>query len=323
VLIAETEPDYIDDLRLAVETGDEFAIQESLESAAACETCISEMINILGDPSYDKIFRKQIANSLLKSGNQEGILSVIKSIVAAHNDKDLEFKDELMQTLADVNSIETADALADILTEKASFSSELQDMPEDVIYAIKKAIRLTPNENVGENLAQKYFDAPTEEEKKILYEINHPVMIARLAADAYEQKDTETSDRLMEQLAEDEDNTVIKGMMILARDNSIPLEIISNMLSFWSLSNADNDQSHFAFVEYLSNAEFSPEERAIAASALAYETDKEMAISALKKAQLFEEDPLVQESINNALNHISENSQVEMVTDPDDILENI
>jgi len=121
--------------------------------------------------------------------------------------------------------------------------------------------------------------------------------------------DNETADRLLGELAGDEENGAIRGMMILARDKSIPLENVTNMLSFWSISNADNEQSHFAFVEYLSNAEFSPEERAVAAYAIANEKDKEMAIAALKKAQLFEEDPLVQESISNALSRITDNTQ--------------
>ena len=97
--------------------------------------------------------------------------------------------------------------------------------------------------------------------------------------------------------------------MILAREQSISLDNVTNMLSSCSFMNSQDDQTHFMFVGYLGNAEFSPEERSLAAYAMASENDKEMAISALKKAQLFEEDPLVKQYIEDALSRIDYTSQ--------------
>ena len=304
-VIPETNTDNIEKLRLAVESGDEFAVQTAIESAAACEACIFEMIQILDNPSYDNLFRKQIARALIKSGDSEGIKSVVKSIIAAHNNEDQDFKDELMQTLVDVDSVETAEALADILTGNASFY-EQEKMPEDLIHAIMKAIRLTLDEKVGESLAQKYFDAKSEEEKKNLSEIKHPVMMALLAADAYDQEDSEAGDRFMEKLAGIDHPSAIKGIMTLANENSVKLDTVANMMSFWQLGHPDDSLIHDIFVEYLSNPEYSPEERAVAAYAIGYENNKDLAISTLQKAQLYENDPKVKRYIREALSKVAD-----------------
>ena len=303
--MAATKIDSLEDLRLAVESGDEFAVQTAIEPAAACGACIFEMIQILDDPFYDNLFRKQIARALIKSGNSVGISSVVKFIITAHNNEDYDLKNELMQTLVNVDSVETADALADILLGNASFY-EREKMPDDVIYAIMKAIRLTPDENVGYALAQKYFDAKSEEEKKFLSEIKHPVMMAKLAADAYEHEDSKAGDRFMEQLAGVEHHSAIKGIMTLANENSVKLDTVANMMSFWQLGHPDDSLIHDIFVEYLSNPEYSPEERAVAAYAIGYENDKDMAILALQKAQLYESDPKVKKYIEGALSKMAD-----------------
>lgn len=270
-------------------TGDEFAAQEAIESA-----------------NYDKTSPKDSAKALIESGTKEGVLSVLKAIIDAHVQQDYDLKDSLMQILADVNSIEAADMLTDVLTRKVSISSDLLEIPEDITYAIKNAIRLIPNEVVGEVLAQKYHNADSEEEKNKLFDIKHSVMIARLVADALAQGDNGTADRLMGELTGIEDNLAIKGMMILAREKSLPLDNVAKMLSLWNFTKPDKPQAHFALVEYLGNAEFSPAERSLAANAMAGEKDKEMAISALKKAQLFEENQFVKEYIEDALSRITE-----------------
>ena len=304
-VIPETNVDYIEELRLAVESGDEFSAQMAIESAASCEARIVEMIQILDDPSYDNLFRKQIARALIKSGDLEGISSVVKSIIAAHNNEGQDFKDELMQTLVDVDSVETAETLADILLGNASFY-EREKMPDDVIYAIMKAIRLTPDEKIGEALAQKYFDASSEEEKKILSEIKHPVMMALLAADAYEHKDSRAGDRFMEQLAGTDHRSAINGIMTLANENAVKLDTVANMMSFWQMAHPEDTLTHDIFVEYLINPEYSPEERAVAAYAIGYENDKDMAILALQKAQLHENDPNVKKYIERALSKMDD-----------------
>jgi hypothetical protein len=311
VVTDETKHGNVSEQKPPVETIDKFAAQTASESLSVCETCIVETINILGDPSYDKNYRKDSAKALIKSGTKEGVLAVFKAIIDAHMQNDYELKDGLMPIIADINSAEAADTLTDVLIGKTPFSSDPVKIPEDIAYAIKNAIRLIPNEVVGETLAQKYRNATSEEEKSKLLDINHPVMIARLAADALGQDDNKTADRLMEELTGVDDNSAIRGIMMLAREKSVPLDNAANILSFWDFTTPDKAQTHFTLVEYLGNADFSPEERALAAHAMVNEKDKEMAISALKKAQLFEEDPLVQEYIENALSQIAKSEAVE------------
>ncbi|MEI6263118.1 MAG: hypothetical protein WCR46_24930 [Deltaproteobacteria bacterium] len=302
MIIAETKQKFINDLKSAVND------QIPPENAPAPDYDINELIHNLNDPSSDNDSREDSAKALIKSGTKEGVLSVLKAISNAHVQQDYDLKDSLMQVFAGVDSVQAADLLADVLTGKAPFSSELPEMPKDITDAINNAIRLMPNEDVGEMLAQKYTEA-SEEEKKKLLDIKHPVMIARMAADAFGLGDNETAGRLIVELAGVENNLAIKGIMILAREQSISLDNVTNMLSSCSFMNSQDDQTHFMFVGYLGNAEFSPEERSLAAYAMASENDKEMAISALKKAQLFEEDPLVKQYIEDALSRIDYTSQ--------------
>ncbi len=309
ILYPRTKPDYVNDLKAALQENNELAAQIALESAAGCENCITQLIKIISDASYDNTFRKISAKALIKSGNEEGVISVLSAIFDANKQEDYDFKDELMGILATVDSVDTADILAKVLTGITPFPSDLVEMPKDVTYAIKKTLRLCSNEAVGEMLAQKYYNATSEEEKMQLMDINHPVMIARIAADAFGQGDNETANRLMLELAGVENNLAIKGMMVLIREQTISLDNVTNMMSSWSFMNTQDDQTHFMFVEYLGNAEFSPEERSLAAYAMASENDKEMAISALKKAQLFEENPLVKQYIDDALTRIEDTSQ--------------
>lgn len=317
----EKKPDIINGLKSAVFAENEFTGEMLHENTPACADSIDKLIQNLNDSSNDNISRINSAKDLIKSKTKEGVLSVLKAIIDAHKQQDYDIQDSLVQFFSDVDSVH-ADMLTDILTGKSPVSSDLFEMPEDLTYAINNAIRLMPNEIVGEMLAQKYNEA-SEEEKMKLMAIKNPVMIARVAADAYGQGDYETANKLIVELVGVENNLAIKGMMMLAREQTISLNNAGNMLSSWYAINAHDAQTHFMFVEYLGNAEFSPEERSLAALAMVNGNDKEKAIAALEKAQLFEENPLVKENIDEALSRITAKNQIEMVADPDDASQNI
>ncbi len=290
---------------LIVKTGKKIPDQPPFETASNYDNSIPHLIQLLNDPANDMFFRLEIAKALVQSGSEDGASHVFRAIIDAHSGEDYIFKENLIQILLGVSSsVETAGMLTDMLTGKASFSSDLSEIPGDIAYVIKTAIRLMPDETVGDMLAQRYYNETIEENKKILLEIGHPVMIARVALDAFSQGDNENADRLLAELAGVEDHLAIKGIMLLAREKSMSMDNVSNMLAIWSSINMDNDQTHFSYVEYLGNAEFSPEERAAVVFAIANEENKEMAIAALQKAQLFEEDPLVQQYISDALAQI-------------------
>ncbi len=321
VLSHETKPDIINGLKSAVFAENEFTGEMLQENTPACDDFIDKLIQNLNDSSSDNVSRKNSAKALIESGTKEGVLSVLKAIIDAHKQQDYDIQDSLIQIFADVGSVH-ADMLTGILTGKSPVSSDLSEMPEDLTYAINNVIRLMPNETVGEMLAQKY-NAASEEEKMKLMAIKNPVMIARVAADAYGHGDYETANKLIVELVGVENNLAIKGMMLLAREQSISLDKVGDMMSSWYAINPHDAQTHFIFVEYLGNAEFNPEERSLAALAMVNGNDKEKAIAALEKAQLFEENPLVKENIDEALSRITANNQIEMMPDPDDASQNI
>lgn len=305
-ILSETNQNFISYSESDVNAHNELTDQMPTENALVCDdNCVDKSIQILNDHARDNASRKDSARILIRSGNKEAVLSVLKAIIDARFQEDYDLIDSVTPIFATVHSIKTAGILIDVLTGKANLSSALVGMPEDVTYAIKNAIRLMPNEAVGEMLAQKYRDATSEEEKTKLFDIKHPVMIARLATDAFQQRDIESEGRLIGELCRSEDNTAIMGMMVLAREKTINLENATNMLTSWNFTKPDKPPAHFMLVGYLGNAEFSPEERSLAAYAMTLEKDKEMAISALKKAQLFEEDPFVKKNIEDALSRIT------------------
>jgi len=283
----------------AVSSGDETAIYHALEAVANCPDCIGQVINILQDDSRDKIFRKYSAKALIKSGTEQGVLAVLRAVADAHNQGDYEFKGDLMQIFADVNSANAADLLSDVLTGEYS---DLSEIPEDVTYAVKKAIRLIADDTVGENLAYKYSSA-NEEDKEKLAGINHAVANARMAAEAYAKGNNEEADMFLEKLSETEDTTAIKGIMLFAKEKTLPVDNVADIMSMWMLANS-NDRSYEIMVDYISNTDFTPEERSVAAYALANEKNVDKAKYALEKAYKYEEDASVRSYIENALSRL-------------------
>lgn len=296
-VISETEK--LEDFEHAVSSGDETAIYHALEAVANCSDCIGQMINILQDDSRDKTVRKYSAKALIKSGTGQGVLAVLRAVADAHYQEDYEFKGELMQIFADIHSADAADMLSDVLTGKYS---DLSELPEDVTYAVKKAISLTGDDTVGENLADKYYSA-NEEDKEKLADINHAVANAKLAAEAYAKGNNEEADEFLERLSETEDTSAIKGIMLFAKEKTLPLDNIADIMSRWMLRNS-NDRSYEIMVDYISNTDFTPEERSVAAYALANEKNVDKAVYALEKAYKYEEDASVRSYIENALSRL-------------------
>lgn len=301
VASAENAKDYMADLEHAVNSGDELAIQAAIEAIVGCPGCVERMIEILGDPSYDEKFRKYAAKALVESGTREGIVAVIRGIVDADLQEQHDFKDGLIQVLADVDSIEAADTLAGILLGEDPSYSDFVEMPDDVKYAVTKAIRnMSDTMAVGKLLAQRYKSATMPEVRDWLMNINHTVMNSLLAADAYREGNIEKATKFVERLIEIEDPTAIDSMMLLAQEKTIPVDNIADLMYQWAEKYPDS-QNHELLVEYLSNFNSTAEERAVAAYALAAAKDSNKANYALQKAYNYENNPLVKEYIEAAL----------------------
>lgn len=303
------ESDYIANLAYAINFGDELAIQTVIEAIAGCPSCLERMIEVLNDSSCDDRFRKYAAEALIKSGIREGVLAVLKAIVDAYFQGQHDFKEGLMQVLADVDSMEAANALVGVLLGEDPSYYKLVEMPEDVRHAIAKAIKnISESEAVGELLTHRYKSATTTGDRNEILHINHPVMNALLAADAYQEGDIDKTNKFVSRIFEIENSTALEGMMHLARESSMPLEDVASLAYQWAKENP-NTQNHDILVEYISNFNSTPAERAVAASALAAAKDSDVATYALQKSYSYEDDPLVRSYIEAALTVIKSKSE--------------
>lgn len=301
--------DYIADLEYAVNASDEAAIQTAIEAIAGCLGCIERMIEILSDPSYDEKLRQYVAKALIKSGTGEGAVAVLRAIVGAHYLGQYDFKDRLMQIFADLDSVDAADTLAAALTGDDPSYGDLVEMPDDVQYAVAKAIRnISDSRTVGEMLAKRYKTAVMPEARERLMDINHADMNALLAADAYRQGDINEAAVFVERLVERDDPAAMGGMMLLAREASIPVNVVAQLAYQWMEGHPDT-QNHDFLIDYLSNFDSTAEEKAVAAYTLAAIKDSNEINYALRKAYTYEEDPLVRSYIEAALTVIKGKSR--------------
>lgn len=303
--------DPVADLVEAIYRDDKAAIEAGMKAAAECPVCLDRLQGTLDDSSQGEDLRRYAANVLVKSGTGKGVVAVLRAIVDAHSRGQHRFKDGLMQILADVDSVDAADALAAVLTGEDASYGDLLEMPKDVRYALSKAIRnMSDSRAVGERLVEQYQAAVTPEARERLMDIGHAYASALFAIDANRRGDTGQGTSFAERLSEMEDHRAISGMMLLAREKSMPVEDMAELTYRWyqRMNELRNTRSHELLVEYLTNFGSTAEEKAVAAYALAAEKDSAAAAYALQKARDYEDDPLVREFIEAALSVIKSKS---------------
>jgi len=303
--------DNVADLENALLAGDELAIQEALDAIVACPECLKRMMSILEDPSYDDKFRHYAARALIKSGSKEGIIAVVGAILDAQAQEQYDFKDRLVQELGDVDSIEAADALASIVTGEEYSDLDFSEMPEDLRYAIQKAIRTmtTGQEEVGDLLVQRYENEMEPEARDRLVDISQPYANIYLVAEAYRSGDMETVSKLIGTLDKTGDTHVTEAFLHFAEEKILSVDETAEVMHQWIGLDSNTNMQNLEFLnEYLSNFERNPEGRAVAAYAMSFFKDNNEAKYALQKAYDHEENLPLREHIESALNMIDTKS---------------
>jgi hypothetical protein len=289
-------------LKSALEVGDDVKIQEVIALLIDCPGCLEELAETLADEAVDLGVRRLAAIALVKSGKR--IMDVIEAIYDAVLLEDQELQENMLQALTYLDSPLGAVVLAEFIAGRREASMHFDELPEGVRYACEKAVRLVPDAKaVGSALSEQYLgEDATEDEQQRLADISHPAMLANLVATAYEEGNTEVAYEFMDRLLDGSGPDGLNALMGLARNENIPIDDVISVLELWQKNHPDNGaQDHDVLVDYISRGGSDQAERIVAAYAMAGGTDTEMSVNALQKAYEYEEDPVVREHIEAAL----------------------
>lgn len=298
------ESDRIAQLEEALQSGNEAAAAVVVAKLDDCPLCQERIAAFLDDPTQDMAAKIALAEALMQSGGQTETKLLVNAILRARLREDDDLKDRMLQALADAHTLESAAALMVIVTGEAD-GQEFQQLPEELQYAIQKAIRLNPDaETTGWMLAENYFSQATPELAERLLNIRQPFMIALLAKQAYESGDIQKTKSLTSLFPVMGYYGTLNALAFLSDAGAIPLDEANALAHEWADNQNEFNQNHYAV--YLSGETDANEtQRALAAFALAASPDKTMARASLENALEIEMDPVVRGHLESALELLS------------------
>lgn len=244
-----------------------------------CTDCGERVLAFLADPANDEAAKVAMAKTWLKPETKEETLSLLRLLKEAHDAQQNDLKDRLLQMLAGSDSGESAELLISVLNgEQPDFS--LQDLPEDLSYAIKKAVRLNPDENTGKRLAEEFRYQRSDETIAAIQDVKRPDMIYELLA---QETDQEKISGLVQSLQSYSDPRTLDVIMRLGNEQILTVDDAAKAAYDWADAHGESFNQERCEA-YLSEPEASPAQRAVAAAALAAASDPVQAMTALQKA---------------------------------------
>ena len=265
-----------------------------------CPQCLEHITAFLDDPSQDVADKIALGRALTQSGTQAETLLLINAILYAHLREESDLKDGLMQALADAQTPGSTATLIRVITESTA-DLDFQYLPADLQYAIHKAIRLNPDDEMtGRMLAEQYNSQVLPEIAQDLAKVQHPIMVALLAKAVYESGDIARTEHWTDLLSTIDDPRTLDGLMLLAENNVMPLDEANGRAYAWASALGDKfDHDHYA--AYLSDFSANAVQRSVAAFALAASSNTAETRAALAKAYDHENDPLVRSNLKSAM----------------------
>lgn len=275
----------------------------AVDGVRLCSECADRIATVLTDFSESQERRISAGRFLIEKGLREGTLAVLYAIYEAHDSGQYDLKDGLMQALADTQSPDSIKVLIDVITGNEK-SINFSDLPEDIQYAVRKAVRRSPNDQeTGAALAQRFVESASTDVAEYLEGVGHPEMITVLAARAFAEGDMSEVDARIQSLVSVEDPRTVDGLMHLGAQGVVSPEEASRLAYDWVLKHRESiDVGRFS--AYLSDSRFNSVQRSIAAFAVAAWQDRVAARSALEEAYLREDDIGLRASIQAAINEI-------------------
>jgi hypothetical protein len=251
--------------------------------------CGERVLAFLADPNNDEAAKVAMAKTWLKPESKDETLSLLRLLREAYDAKQYDLKDRLLQMLAGADSGESAEQLIAVLNgELTEFS--LQELPEDLRYEIKKAIRLNPDERIGKLLAEEFsYQRPDETVLEAIQDVKRPDMVYELMIEADQRGETEKVGELMQSLQSYSDPRTLEVLMRLGDEKILTEEDAAKAAYDWADAHGESFNQEQCEA-YLSEPEASSTQRTIAAMALAASSDPARALAALQKAYDNESD---------------------------------
>jgi hypothetical protein len=294
------EPDRIVQPEEALPSKDAAAIKADIAGRDGCPQCLERIAAFLDDPLQDVADKIALGRALMQSGTQAETVLLLNAILYAHLREESALKDGLMQALADAQTPESTAALMRVITESTA-DLDFEHLPADLQYAIHKAIRLNPDSAMtGQMLVAHYTRQVLPEIAQDLENVQHPIMVALLAKEAYESGDMSRTEHLTDRLSTIDDPRTLDGLMLLAENNVMPLDEAKGRAYAWA-SELGDQFAHEHYAAYLSDFSAPAVQRSVAAFALAASPNTEETRAALAKAYDHETDPLVRSTLKSAM----------------------
>ena len=300
-------PDHIGQPAEALSSQDAAAITADSAGRDGCAHCVERIAAFLDDPLQDVADKIAWGRALMQSGTQANTLLLVNAILYAHLRQESDLQDGLMQALADAQTPESTVALMRVITESAA-DLAFQHLPDDLQYAIRKALRMNPDGAMtGRMLAAQYTSQALPEIAQELEHVQHPLMVALVAAEAHKSGYMARTAYLTDLLSTLNDPRILEGVMLLAEHNVLPLEEATGR-AYAVASELGDHLPHDHVAAYLSDFDAHTVQRVVAAFALAAPPNTAEARAALEKAYDHEHDPLVRSNLRDAmklmLNHL-------------------
>lgn len=298
--------DFIAAVRAAIATNmDPVEVSELLARVPPDPELVEELKALAGDPAAGAAMQGYAAEALVRAGTPEAMQYVLGELLAAYQAGNDALGDRMVAALEAPTSPEGLQSIFDLLLKQESYADLAGDLPDEVLAAARKALLDYPDkELVGDMAANLYLDPAMMANEKAMWElfdgISHPIMLSRLVARAYEENLPDNATKIMERLGQSDEQGVVQAVVQLALNPAVPVDAAADALYDWSLAHPE-DAMPGLFLEYMTDATLTPEQRTIAAYGLAGTSDPEYARQALEKALKHETDPAVLMDLQTAL----------------------
>lgn len=304
---ADWKLDPLHRLEQAFQSQNVSVIVAAINGAGNCPECMERIAAFIMDPLQDEDFKISLMKALMQSETRERTLLLVNVIMSAHLDEQYDLKDRLLQLLADVHTPESAQALMAVVTGETT-DVDFQRMPEDLQYAIRKAVRLNPDyRTTGQMLAESFGSQTSAEAAEALQQIQQPIMTSLLAQEAYRNSDLEKAQEFTNLLSTMDDPRTIEGFMLLGRVENASLDEMTTLANLWARNHSDQYYMDYAEA-YLTDPNGDVAQRSIAAFALAASQDPKSALAILQKAQHEESNPILRSYLESAIALLMEES---------------
>jgi tetratricopeptide (TPR) repeat protein len=300
-----TPEEFVSALRSVVGKNIPDEIRALLEKSSQVHAAEDALKALLADPNSGAALRRYAAEALMRIGTAESVQSVFDQISASYRNGDTDGARALLAAFEAPTTSAGYQAMFDFLLGRGAFAQSQDPRPEEVIAALRKALRTASDrETVGTLATQLYLDPQVVGNNAALTElfdgVSHPVMLAQLAALAYQENLPQNAAQFLDRLRQHDDQSVVQALVQMTSNQAVPLNDAATALYNWSLQHPQQALSG-VFLQYITDASLPPAQRSVAAFGLAATADSNAARRFLEKAISSEANTVLRTNLQLAL----------------------